>query len=367
MTPARTLPGRSFLRTLILAFGAIAALTVVDVFLAKTERAEDHQEAVRYFQQGQRLLHDGRNLAAVESFKSAVSIERQNSEYQFALAEAQLAAGKLEDAQNTLTGILQQDSTNGEANLAMARALEKEGRSAEAISYYHRAVYGQWQTDALENRVKARFELVDLLSRQNAQRELLAELLPLEQETSGDPATRKRIGQLFLAAGSPARAADVFRAALRLDPDDAESHAGLGDAEFARGNYRTAGAQFAAALRLAPGNPMVRGKLELCDRVLALDPTQRGLALRERYARSLRLLDLTLEAASACGASSAQPQQALLDTARRAAKRRSPSNEISDKNLDLAEQLWSIRKKECAPGAPTPDEALELVLAKIAQ
>ena len=41
-------------------------------------------------------------------------------------------------------------------------------------------------------------------------------------------------------------------------------------------------------------------------------------------------------------------------------------NEVSESNLDLAEQLWQARKKECK-SPPATDGPLALVLAKLAQ
>ena len=84
----------------------------------------------------------------MDRFKDALEIERANRDYQRPLAQAQLAAGQAADAETTLNDLLLNDSTDGPANLAMGRVLVKEGRIREAISYYHRAVYGQWKDDA---------------------------------------------------------------------------------------------------------------------------------------------------------------------------------------------------------------------------
>ena len=109
-----------------------------------------------------------------------MSIERGNRDYQRTLAQAQFAAGKNADAESTLTDLLRTDSSDGLASLMLARVLEKEGRFVEAVSYFHRAIYGQWSEDAAGNRLRARFELIDLLAQQNSKEELLAELLSVQ-------------------------------------------------------------------------------------------------------------------------------------------------------------------------------------------
>ena len=129
-------------------FLAIAALFVADMFLAKTERAESRVEAARLFEQGRVLMQRGKSAEAIERIEDAITIERGNRDYLRTLAQAQFAAGKTADAESTLAELLQSDSTDGPASLIMGRVLAKEGRFAEAISYFHRAIYGQWNDDA---------------------------------------------------------------------------------------------------------------------------------------------------------------------------------------------------------------------------
>ena len=179
---AKPFAGRSFLGTFALVFLAIAALFAADMFLAKTERAESQVEAARLFEQGRVLMQRGENAEAIERIKDAISIERGNRDYLRTLAQAQFAAGRTADAESTLTELLQSDSTDGLANLIMGRVLVKEGRFEEAISYFHRAIYGHWNEDAAENRLRVRFELIDLLAQRNSKEELLAELLPVQDQ-----------------------------------------------------------------------------------------------------------------------------------------------------------------------------------------
>ncbi len=178
MTP-EPIAGRSFLTTIGLVFVAIAALFAADMFLAGMERAETGVEAARLFQQGRALMERGKNAEAINRIADAILIERGNRTYRRTLAQAQLAAGMTTNAEATLAELLQSDSSDGFASLLMGRALEKGGRFAEAISYLHRAIYGQWDKDAAENRLRVRYELIDLLAKRNSKEELLAELLPI--------------------------------------------------------------------------------------------------------------------------------------------------------------------------------------------
>ncbi len=356
--------------TFALVFLAIAALFAADMFLAKTEQAESQVEAARLFEQGRGLMQRGENAEAIERIKEAISIERGNRDYLRTLAQAQVAAGSTADAESTLTELLQSDSTDGLANLIMARVLVKEGRFAEAISYFHRAIYGRWNEDAVENRLHVRFELIDLLAQRNSKEELLAELLPIQDEAPRDLKTRTWMGRLFLLAGSPARAADIFRGILHDAPGNTDAYDGLGEAEFARGNYRAAQRDFQTALRLAPNDQSPRRRLDVCNELLMLDPTIRRLGPVQRFNRSLKLVDLTLDETRQCIAQNPSPElQGLLDKADktlRADVSAAHESEFSESNLDLAEQLWQARKKECK-SPPAVDSPLALVLARLSQ
>ncbi|HTB11311.1 MAG TPA: tetratricopeptide repeat protein [Bryobacteraceae bacterium] len=348
-----TVSSRSVLGTLALVFLAIIALSGVDTFLARTERSENRAEAER--------------LAAAGDFKGAIAIERENPHYWLALGEAQLAAGQLTDAEATLAELLRRDSTSGPANLTLARVLVKEGRIAEAVSAYHRAVYGHWDRDAEKNRVNVRFELVKLLAQQGSKEELLAELLPMLDVAPDDLEMRERLGHLFLVAGSAARAGEIFGDILRKHPQDANAYAGLGEAEFARGNYQTAKSDFQIASDLKPSDRAIRARLRLSTEVLALDPMRRGLGPEEQYRRSLKMLGL---AAAAVGCSTSPLAIDAQEEAHKAMKERVAPARVSsaiEKNLNLAEELWKIRGQECKKPPAGEEEALRLVLARIAQ
>ncbi len=367
---AQSVAARSFLGTVILVGLSIAVLFVVDTFLARTESNESRVEAARLFSEGQNLLRAGNDAVAIERLKDAIEIERGNRYYQRTLAQAQLDAGKPADAETTLNGLLASDSTDGPANLIMARVQVEQRQFPEAISYFHRAIYGQWPSDAAANQLRARFELIDLLARRDSKEELLAELLPVEDQTPRDLKARLRMGRLLLQAGSPARSADVFQGILQETPSNADAYAGLGEAEFAQGNYRTAQRDFQNALRLRPDDAAVRKRLDLCNELLTLDPTVRGLDPADRLSRSRKLLELTTDDATQCAGNNPTPEmRMLLDSAAKVLKGRARATRQSadaESNLDLAEQLWQLRGKDCNQ-PPVKDSPLALVLDRLAR
>src|ERR1051326_49740 len=125
-----TVSSRLFLSRVALIIFAIAALFVVDTFLARMERAEVRGGARRLFLEGSMLMQQGRLGDAIERFKDAVSGERENREYRLALADALVAHQNFPEARTVLAALLEQDSTDAQANLELARVLAQQGSTA---------------------------------------------------------------------------------------------------------------------------------------------------------------------------------------------------------------------------------------------
>ena len=116
-------------------------------------------------------------------------LEREGRDRVSMAGQTLLAVGKTAGAETVVNDLLLHDSTDGAANLTMARINVREGDVADAGSYYHRAIYGRWPVDPAEHRTEVRLELIDFLARQdvarqNAKQELLAELLAVEDQVS---------------------------------------------------------------------------------------------------------------------------------------------------------------------------------------
>jgi predicted Zn-dependent protease len=372
MTDVTTaLPGRptasvsKFVATFAALMAMIGVLLGLDTALARIDRRESTLHAATLYAQGVALLDSGRAREASDRFSSAVAMERGTERYAVALAEALLADGHNAEAEETVQSVLNHAGMDGAANVTMARALSREGKAEEAVSYYHRAVYGRWGPDSTEQRTRIRLELIDLQARRNDLTGMLAELLPLDA-LSADTGVRRRVGHLFIQAGSPRRGAAVLRELLHKDPNDADAQAGLGEAALALGNFATARADFAEASRLQPDTASFAHRLLLADTVLAMDPSARGLDTPARYGRSKSLLARTLQRVDSCGGaprSSGSADSARVWLAGRAL--RGQEEGAADAMLLLAASLWSARPASCVQREG--DEALALVLGQVGQ
>lgn len=357
--------GRKWGLTIMLA-ATMGALWGIDVFLARTERAEVSGEARRDYEAGSALLAEGRAADAIDKLRKAYTQDRSNREYALLLVAALVETGKLDEAGRLLAELLERNPNDGETSLAEARLLAREGEWENALAYYHRAIYGTWNSKAASPQTAVRLELVNILVQRGLQKDLLAEVLLLETEAAKDPQLLRRIAQLYLLAGSPARAETIYRALLE-EMDDPGLYSGLGDAELALGNYRAAEAAFQNAIRNGADRSRLEQRIQLAGSVAELDPTLRRLTSKEKFDRAVRVLQLALDALKQCGRGDGAEATAGAEKLLAARVRGNPANELAEQRLSTAEQIWQMRIDACGASTSVEEEPLRLVMAKIAQ
>jgi tetratricopeptide (TPR) repeat protein len=275
----------------------------------------------------------------------------------------------LAEASVYLNALLKRDPENALANLGEARILATDGKTADAVKLYRRAIDGTWPAGQEQTRIQTRFEVAALLEKGGQKMQAVAELLAASGTAARDVTMKKRIGWMLLSYGGPREAADIFRDVVRTDDRDGEAYAGLGQAELALENYPEARDALQRALARNPADESSKKQLGLIDRVLALDPNARGLRAAARYERSKELLQAEIMRFTEC-----QPGSKVADAARQAVAgnpRRAEFEDSADKNLALAEDLWRQGGKLCGDRptqAPNPnDEAIERVLARLSR
>jgi chloride channel protein, CIC family len=344
----------------------LAVLLVIG-FLNYYYRSARSARAEEFYKTGSELLQQDRDEEAVQQFRDALSAAPGNTQYRLALGLALVKANHPAEASVYLTALLKRDPENSLANLGEARIAATQGKTADAVKFYRRAIDGAWPAGQMQNRMQARFELALLLEKTGQRTQAIAELLAALGPAAHDTPVRKKIGQMLLSYGAPREAADVFRNLAQTDHRDAEAYAGLGAAELAMENYQDARDAFEKALGLNPSDQASMAQLELCQRVLALDPNARGLRAAARYQRSKELLQAEVTRFDRC-----QPGSKAADSVRKVLASHPLRNSLEDaaeQNLALAEDLWKQEEKLCGAAHPSnpEDGAIERVLARLSK
>ena len=179
------------------------------------------------------------------------------------------------------------------------------------------------------------------------------------------------LGHLFLVAGSPSRAAAAYQTIIDQDPESADAHAGLREAELELGQYRDAHTAFLAALRYKPQDAAIRRQLELSNTLTDLDPTPRRLTSGENIAAyshsSVGLRRPQCVSFEISGTPSPETTQ-LLSAAHDTLTAKPPSNatnELSEGVLGITEKIWKTRVATCGTSVSPQEEPLRLIIESL--
>jgi tetratricopeptide (TPR) repeat protein len=353
---------------LAMVVAAIVGLLLVAVSLNYYYRSQRSGRALKSFQAGNELVQAERYQEAIEQYRNALSISH-STENRLALGLALVKAQRLPEAEIYLREVLRDHPTSGPANVGLAEANVEQGQFDAAVTFYHQAIYGAWPDHPAEHRVQTRMELVKTLGTAGRDKPAQAELLAILPELPANPEIRKRVARMLFDVGLFRETADLYRSIVQRDKNDADAYTGLGDAEVARWNYAAARDAFNRALVTRPSDESIQERLNICERVLAMDPTMARLRSAERYRRSRSLLSAILTVQDQC---QAHPEVATtgslvpaLDAARKqVARHRRPASyaDATDDTLSLVNQLWAAEPQACTSAS---DETLGRVMAHL--
>lgn len=289
LTDATRSLGQTVTWRFVIVILCLAALWGAASFLTRTAheqrvtRAEAAAALAAFAQAG------GRREDAVALYREAASLEPRQPGYRLALAKALVAVGRPTEAEPYVREVLRLDPVNGEANLVLARIFEQAGSRDDAEHTYYRAIYGRWAPAAQPLRTVARLELIEHYRRRGERMRLRAALLELSSAFPGDRELQLQAGRDLLAEGFNDDAARQLRVVAERFADADDAVALLAKAEFARRNYVEAYAAAGRVLAEDTRNQEMTALRVLTARILALDPDQRRLPMKERLSR-LRLL-----------------------------------------------------------------------------
>ncbi|HEV2617230.1 MAG TPA: tetratricopeptide repeat protein [Candidatus Acidoferrales bacterium] len=238
----------------------------------------------QWFATGEQQLKAGHAALALADFHTALVYSPDDTQIQFQLAQALAVGGRDSEAKAYLLELQAHAPSDAPINLALARISAGAGLAADALRYYHRAIYGVWPSDAETNRLNARLELSRFLIAHGNTSIAEAELIALAAEIPerNGASLHTQAGELFLRIDDANRALSEFRSALTVahPPEDALRGAGL--AAYQLGQFRQAERYLDRAHRLNKEDADVSRALNVSRLALSADPSAPGLSEAER-------------------------------------------------------------------------------------
>jgi tetratricopeptide (TPR) repeat protein len=371
---------------LVIVFVVMLALFVGTGYYNRAFNLQRKARAEEHYRLGRTFADYGYFAGAIDHFGDALLYDRGEFDYRLGLTLALYESGRYQEAELQLEQLRTADPTRAVVNRLLARLASRDGRAEEATQYYRTAIYGRWEQNSEQNRLDTRIEFVDFLETQGEALQLVGELVSLLREVPADDVLAKRVGLMFLAAGSPAEALRTLRPLAEASPNDASLRAALGKAYFQTGEYGLARQALQAAAGRAP-DPEVRELLAETNEIISLDPNYRRVSRREplltssqRFARSREVLRRTTEYLDYCynplGAELAGPLPPLspqaaaafeaADAALSQTRRPADYSEAAERNMSVSADLWALRSEMCT-NIWNEDDALGRVLQGVAR
>ena len=310
---------------------------------------------------------------AVTDFQTALSYDPENTPSRFQLAEALIRSSRFAEARAQLLTLWSEEPGNGEVNLELAR-LAAAGRDVTAaVRYYHAAIDGAWEAGGPAARRKARLELAKLLMSNGQNTQAQAELIATIDDLPADASLITNVGSLLVDAGADSRARSLFERALSVDPAYGDAARRLGTLEYRSGNYRAAARYLREAASKEALGPPEQQMLDVTDKILALDPSERGLTTRQRAGRVLSALEIARLRFERCRSTTTVDAAAAtrfgeIDERLEAAQRLRERDllhdpDLIDQTMDLVSAIEALPSSLC--GQPTTDDsALQLIWAQ---
>jgi tetratricopeptide (TPR) repeat protein len=337
---------------------AVAAITVAAVLIVSGlvfwQRSHRSGLGTEAYQVGEKLLAQGRVEEAVSSFRAALAHAPQDLKSRAALGLALVQAGHFEDAASYLSGVAKADPQNGPVRMGLAEISLAAGDKKQALQLYGQALSREWPPQEAAQHRNTQLKYAVLLSGAGRRSEAASLLLSMIEQHGEDPAFGKKAADTVKDIGTPEQVEEAYAALASHFPADPSVWQRLGDARFAAEKDLPALDAYRHAAEADPGNTESRRAVARVEEILDLDPTRRGLSVRERARRWDQILQRVLTAAAACGPSTQIEQaQPLL-------AKRSASLEVSDQKMAAVLGIW-----KAAPAPCKTDLVLTHILAKI--
>jgi predicted Zn-dependent protease len=274
-------------RILLVSFLMLGLLFVATVALARAYEARKETLVREWAQAGDSGLAAGKPDIALADYRNALAYDPDNGPVQLHLAQALLAAGRLQEAHTYFLNLWERTPGSGNLNLELARTSAQMGDPNQAILYYRTAILGSWDQNPEGQRRSARLDLCQYLIANGRTSEAQAEIGELAADTPpSDGRAHSQAGELFTRVGEPTRALAEFEQALKTRPNDSALNERAGQAALDAADYVKAERYLTRALREAPSD-QVRKMLVMVREIEENDPFLAGLSDREKARRTL--------------------------------------------------------------------------------
>lgn len=341
--------------------------------LSRMYHAQQDSLAVRWSTRGDTDLKAQRYQSAVTEFRTALLYARGDFNYELNLAQALLGLKRTAEAEAYLLNLWSQRPENGMVNLELARIAAGRGDLAQALRYYHNAIYATWPGNQETQERNARLELINYLLGINAKTQAQSEMISLAANLDDDPSQQANLGALFMRAQDYEHALAAYRRSLSVDPHNTVSLAGAGTAAYELGSYSLAQRYLQHAIEDNPDDSQSAARLRVTELVLRLDPYRSQISVARRNLNVIQAFNAAGARLKSCQAAAGplMPAHSNADLQSEWTKLKPKINEwglrrdpdLVNTAMDLVFRIERQSNLGCA--APTDTDVALLLIAKL--
>ena len=339
---------------------AVAAITVAAVLIVSGllfwQRSRHKDLGIDAFRNGERLMAQGQVDDAVAAYRTALAHTSQDVKTRAALGLALVRSGHFEEATSYLSEAAKAEPQSGAVWLGLAEIAREEGDKSQALGLFHQALSKEWPAQEEPRRRDGQIEYAALLAESGKRNEAISLLLSVIAERGDDLAIGKKAADMVKSIGSPEQVEEAYASLASHFPADDSVWLELGDARWTGDKDLLALDAYRRAVNADPKSLDAQHAVARVEDVLSLDPTRRGLSVRERAVRWDAMLQRVLTAVAACWTSPESEKARLL------LKNRTVSLEMSDQKMAAALNIWKGAAELCKT-----DAVLTHILAKLGE
>jgi tetratricopeptide (TPR) repeat protein len=292
--------------------------------------------------------------AAVAEFRSALAHTPRDNRIRAALGLALVQSRHFGEAASYLAPVAAAEPQNGPVWRGLAEIARAGGDGDQALELLRQALSKEWPASAEPQRREAQLEYAELLAAAGRQSEADTLLLSVIAQRGDDPVIAKKAAEMIRENGSAEQVDQAYTVLASHFPGDSGIWLELGNARLAEAKDVAAREAYQRALKLAPEDAEARDAVARIGEILSVDPTRRGLSVRERARRWDEILERVVNEATSCGPNPEAAKAGPL------LKQKAGTLRMSDRKMEAALSIWKSTDQACRK-----DPVLAHIMSKV--
>ena len=248
-----------------------------------------YDDLFEYLNTRSKLAPQARVQQDISTLLEQSKLHPDQPEVLYALTEAYLKAGKIDEARSTLAQLDKQRPADARTLTGSGVLLARYGLYDEAIQHFQAALQAQPNSDDIA------FDLADACFRKGLYADALSAAMQVSEPGRNDEAYLALLADIYAHQGDKARAAEIYQRAIDRNPDNDQDYLSLALLQFSEANIAAAKQTLLKGQSRVPGSGKIMWGLGLAaalqgDTAAAAQQLERAVELLPEWPGSYSTL-----------------------------------------------------------------------------